>query len=323
MKTFDELFDKADRMIRTFVQSGGADKKAPVIYPMGRYGMLVKHILNDRYGIQEEFVADNLLSEVARNNSVYPISKIKDIDMEGRTVLLSCEARLSAVRAELLKYTTMDHVLDVFSPAAYFDNDVYTEPFDFTQDTRSLCLDSVARELERNNVPGAVAECGVNEGGFATYISRYFPERTFYLFDTFEGFDPRDVSRPEEDLPDDFWQRWDYTKATPEKALRNIPYRTQTVVRQGYFPDTAKGLEDERFAFVNLDMDLYQPIKAGLEFFYPRMSPGGVIFVHDATNRYLTGVRKAIVEFCTAAHAGYIALPHYDCNSTAMITKPY
>ena len=323
MKTFDELFDKADRMIRTFVQSGGADKKAPGIYPMGRYGMLVKHILNDRYGIQEEFVADNLLSEVARNNSFYPISKIKDIDMEGRTVLLSCEARLSAVRAELLKYTTMDHVLDVFSPAAYFDNDVYTEPFDFTQDTRSLCLDSVARELERNNVPGAVAECGVNEGGFATYISRYFPERTFYLFDTFEGFDPRDVSRPEEDLPDDFWQRWDYTKATPEKALRNIPYRTQTVVRQGYFPDTAKGLEDERFAFVNLDMDLYQPIKAGLEFFYPRMSPGGVIFVHDATNRYLTGVRKAIVEFCTAAHAGYIALPHYDCNSTAMITKPY
>ena len=46
MKTFDELFDKADHMIKTFVQQGGADEKAPIIYPLGRYGMLVKHILS-------------------------------------------------------------------------------------------------------------------------------------------------------------------------------------------------------------------------------------------------------------------------------------
>ena len=37
----------------------------------------------------------------------------------------------------------------------------------------------------------------------------------------------------------------------------------------------------EKFAFVSLDTDLYKPTLAGLEFFWPRMSKGGFIFIHD------------------------------------------
>ncbi|MDR1267790.1 MAG: TylF/MycF family methyltransferase [Holosporales bacterium] len=47
------------------------------------------------------------------------------------------------------------------------------------------------------------------------------------------------------------------------------------VFRKGYFPDTAASDADEKFAFVSLDTDLYQPIHAGLEFFYPRLHEGG------------------------------------------------
>ena len=61
-------------------------------------------------------------------------------------------------------------------------------------------------------------------------------------------------------------------------ALVNILYRTNTVVIEGYFPETTVGLEDERFAFVSLDTDLYKPIYEGLKFFYPRLNPGGIIF---------------------------------------------
>lgn len=155
-----------------------------------------------------------------------------------------------------------------------------------------------------------------------------FPERKFYLFDTFKGFDVRDVSDPVENLPDDFWQRWNCSENSSEMALVNIPYRSNTVVREGYFPETAVGLEDERFAFVSLDMDLYKPILAGLRFFYSRMSPGGVIFVHDLGNSGLQGVNKAVLQFCKEEHVGYSAVPEYDLNGayntgSAVIAKPY
>lgn len=307
---------------------GGADKKAPIIYPMGKYGMLVKHILNDRYGIQEAFVADNLIAEVTHNSGIYPISKIKDIDMQERTVLLSSDPGFSDVRAELLKYTTIDHILDVFSPSLYFDKNAYTAFVETPEKPRIAMVEATARDICRNGIQGAVAECGVNRGGTARYISMFFPDRKFYLFDTFKGFDVRDVSDEHEDLPSDFWQRWDYTNNSAELALKNIPYRSNCVVREGYFPETAKGLEDERFAFVSLDMDLYKPVLAGLEFFYPRMNPGGVIFIDDFMNQHLFGVRKAVIEFCKRDHIPYVVAPQYQFEDTryydgwAIIQKP-
>ena len=38
---------------------------------------------------------------------------------------------------------------------------------------------------------------------------------------------------------------------------------------------------DYGYAFVNIDVDLYKPLLAGLEYFWPRMAENGYIFVHD------------------------------------------
>lgn len=66
---------------------------------------------------------------------------------------------------------------------------------------------------------------------------------------------------------------------------------------KGYFPDTAKYLNpNETYAFVSLDCDLYNPILAGVQYFYPRMEKHGVIFVHDYYSALegFNGVKKAI-----------------------------
>ena len=47
-------------------------------------------------------------------------------------------------------------------------------------------------------IQGSVAECGVYLGDFAYFINKYFSNRTMYLFDTFEGFDVRDVEKEKE-----------------------------------------------------------------------------------------------------------------------------
>jgi len=58
---------------------------------------------------------------------------------------------------------------------------------------RLATLELIAFEISKKKLAGNVAELGVYKGKFARYINQYFPDRQLYLFDTFEGFDNRDV----------------------------------------------------------------------------------------------------------------------------------
>jgi len=66
------------------------------------------------------------------------------------------------------------------------------------------------------------------------------------------------------------------------------PHPEKIVIRQGYFPETAVGMPEEQYALVSLDADLYQPMYEGLQYFYPRMSPGGYIILHDYNSKQYT-----------------------------------
>jgi O-methyltransferase len=58
---------------------------------------------------------------------------------------------------------------------------------------------------------------------------------------------------------------------------------------------TARPVEYKHFFFVHLDVGTYSSTLSCLEFFYQRMSRGGIVISHD----YVTakGVRKAFDEF--------------------------
>jgi hypothetical protein len=53
-----------------------------------------------------------------------------------------------------------------------------------------------------------------------------------------------------------------------------------------------------RYCAVSLDCDLYDPMKSGLDFFYPRLNRGGILFLHDYSSGHWPGSKKAIDEFC-------------------------
>jgi len=52
-------------------------------------------------------------------------------------------------------------------------------------------------------------------------------------------------------------------------------------LRQGLFSETLPLLPERRYHFVNIDCDLYDPHMECLEYFYPRMVTGGIIFFDD------------------------------------------
>ena len=105
--------------------------------------------------------------------------------------------------------------------------------------------------MRDEQIPGAFAELGVWRGVTSAFLHRLAPERTLYLFDTFAGF-------PDADLPPGADDR--RFRDTSEAAVRaRVGASANVVLRPGYVPDTLAGLEDERFAFVLLDLDLLRP----------------------------------------------------------------
>jgi O-methyltransferase len=176
-------------------------------------------------------------------------------------------------------------------------------------------LELIANEINENKIQGNVAEVGVFKGDFASKINQAFPDRKFFLFDTFRGFDERDVSIESEkniETPDKT-----FPSAVSEKVLARMQHPECVVLREGFFPETAIGLEKETFAFVSLDVDLYQPTLEGLKFFYPRLSRGGYIFVHDFHSRYFPGCGQAVREFIKDSGARYV--PVTDQGGTVII----
>ncbi len=181
---------------------------------------------------------------------------------------------------------------------------------------RLATLELVANEINSKKIDGAVAELGVYKGKFARYINQYFPERKLYLFDTFEGFDKTDIKTEQEHNFSSGAQ--DFSNTSVAEVLKRMPFPNQCIIKQGYFPESAKGLT-ETFVFVSLDTDLYEPIYNGLNYFYPQLMKGGYIFVHDYNNDAYKGARQAVEKFC--AENGISKVPLPDSCGTAVICK--
>lgn len=99
--------------------------------------------------------------------------------------------------------------------------------------------------------------------------------------------------------------------------LSQFPYPEKCIVRKGFFPETSIGI-DEKYAFVSLDVDIYETTKEGLNYFYPRMSKNGIIMIHDYTSWTITGVKKAVDEFCNTNNCSVVLISDVDGSAILM-----
>ncbi len=191
---------------------------------------------------------------------------------------------------------------------------IYELPYE--QEARTAALERAAREIYDKKLPGNTAEVGVYRGSFAQHINWWFFDKKLYLADTFEGFDQKDVLVEKKFHYSAGTQEWNDTSA--EYVLSRMPNPQNCVIRKGWFPKVMEDVTD-LFCFVSLDTDLYEPIYAGLTWFYPRLVRGGYIFVHDCCNAEYKGARQALLDFSQKHQVGYVILP--DEHGTAVITK--
>lgn len=191
--------------------------------------------------------------------------------------------------------------------AIVFDN------FDYV---RTSSLELIAEEIYDKKLTGNVAELGVFRGDYSKKINEVFSDKKLYLFDTFNGFDDKDTVIEKSKGFSEGSQ--DFTNTSIQLVLNKMKFSDNCIVKKGYFPETAKGLEDI-FCFVSIDADLYKPIFEGLNYFFPRLVKGGYIFVHDYNNKEYSGAKSAVIDFCQAQGISYF--PLCDVCGSVVIMK--
>ncbi|MGN1016915.1 MAG: TylF/MycF/NovP-related O-methyltransferase [Faecousia sp.] len=175
---------------------------------------------------------------------------------------------------------------------------------------RLAALELLCRRLD--GVPGAAAELGVYRGGFARCINRLLPDRKLYLFDSFQGF------APEEGADRAFQAAHENTSAS--LVLSALPFPEQAVLKIGFFPESLGGLE-EAFCLVSLDVDFEAATLEGLRYFWPRLSPGGYLLLHDWGNPGLPGPARALRRYRSELGQPIASVPLPDQAGTLVLCK--
>jgi len=175
-------------------------------------------------------------------------------------------------------------------------------------DIRCYFLQTCLRSIK--DVPGDIAECGVREGKSSQFMLYALnADRKLYLFDSFEGLsDPVKGKDSLESAIDARTGRRIFARDVEVVKATFAPW-SNVEIMQGWIPERFKEVEDKKFAFVHIDVDLYQPTMDSLEFFYPRLEKHGIIICDDYGSGAYPGARKALDEFFSQRPEKPIELP--------------
>jgi O-methyltransferase len=187
------------------------------------------------------------------------------------------------------------------------------KPYTLVSADRCYVLINFARYAR--HLPGDFAECGVYRGGTALLLGRVLGAnggKRLYLFDSFQGL-------PKMDQEKDPWFTEGQYSAESVEAVEELlrDFRSKIDVRPGWIPDTFRGLENNRYAFAHLDVDLYQSTLDCCKYFYPRLVPGGILLFDEYAFAPARGEKDAVDEFFADKPESPITLP----TGQAMVLK--
>jgi O-methyltransferase len=184
-------------------------------------------------------------------------------------------------------------------------------------------FDLVQYLLSTLAVPGARAECGVYRGATALLLCHAwrtqqpgFDGRDFYLIDSYAGTSAstrHDLipvraddggTRMESCLP---VARTDTSAGLVRSFFGGFP---GVEICEGWIPQVFGTLPERTWAYVHLDLSLYEPTRDALTYFYPRLAPGGVILCDGSI--FCPGVEQAWREFCAQHAIPYVVLGHRE-----------
>lgn len=166
-------------------------------------------------------------------------------------------------------------------------------------------------------VPGDFVECGVFQGDMSWVVSEMVDlpgaGKTFYLYDTFEGFSPKYSSA--RDFPDapDLYDFNDCAFKVPqlyEFVRDRYAAKSYVKVIKGVVPDVLHELSPSSIAFLHIDMNSPDAETGALDVLFDRVSNGGIVIFDDygwsvhrkqkhAADRFMAARGQEILELPT------------------------
>lgn len=155
-------------------------------------------------------------------------------------------------------------------------------------------------------VPGDFVETGLFTGGSASVMIGVLASfdscnRTFYGFDSFQGFpDPSDEDHAgisNHGTRGQFIAKRSEFEANLASVGINVNDTRLIRISQGWFNDTCPTAPIETISFLRMDGDLFVSTWDALAALYPKVSPGGLIYVDDVGS--FNGCRHAVNKYRT------------------------
>jgi len=136
---------------------------------------------------------------------------------------------------------------------------------------------------------GNFAECGVYAGMSMFFVADLCTNK-FVGVDSFEG-----VSEPGKYDSDYFKsKKLSIDISFAKTFLKNF---NNIDLYKGWIPEVFNIIDDKEYSYVNIDVDLYDPTKNSIEYFWPKIIKGGVLICDDYGSDKTPGARKAMNDF--------------------------
>lgn len=288
-----------------------------IVWGCGDFGkrILPNLIISDKY--EPVAYTDNDEELWGRRLSLLPViepRQIMDKAFDLLLIVVSSPSAAEQIEAQAVQLgVPQDKVANAFLDRRFMELFI---------DQRMCFISGYADWVRSEKVEGNVAECGVFRGDSAKFINYYFPDRKLYLCDTFAGFDSSDMQHEkaysEKFEKSRFSDQAFFVETGSAFVMKKMSYPENVVIKEGYFPESMQEVED-KFCFVNLDMDLYVPMLNGLRFFWDKMADNGCILLHDYFSDVFQGVKQAVETFETERKIQITKMPIGDRCSMALL----
>jgi len=146
----------------------------------------------------------------------------------------------------------------------------------------------ILRQLAKTHNNASFAEAGIYAGMSVFFTAEYCKE-TFIAIDSFKG-----VSEPSKE-DTDYFKKHDLSIDKKYAEMTLSRYKNVKII-DGWIPEILKSLPELEYSFVNIDVDLYEPTKNSIEYFWKRMIPGSVMVLDDFGSKKTLGAKKAAIE---------------------------
>lgn len=173
-------------------------------------------------------------------------------------------------------------LVDQFKQITNYPNSINTIEY-----SRLYILRQLAQQQADKNKN--FVECGIYAGMSMFFVSDICNAR-FLGIDSFEGLSE----------PNKFDTKY-FNKHSLAINLESVKFilknKKNIELYKGWIPEVFNKIDNLEYSYVHIDVDLYEPTKRSIEYFWPKLIKGGVLICDDYGHDKTIGAKKAMDDF--------------------------